>query len=134
MTETREMSRLYMKAADDVARIIADHNLKSLQMSGASALSSFEYMARLAGSKTGIEAIKSFRCALSKSTGRTARLHGRSRRPRPEEAKYVAGPFRTREGRSKLRRPLTRHMQSLGGQYDRSISSNHHRAARLCAS
>ena len=37
---------------------IADHNRKSMQLSGASALRSFEYLARLAGAKTGIEAIE----------------------------------------------------------------------------
>ena len=58
MMETREMDRLYMKAANNVADIIAGYNLKSLQMSRASALSSFEYIARLAGSKTGLEVIK----------------------------------------------------------------------------
>ena len=58
MMETREMDRLYMKAANNVADIIAGYNFKSLQMSRASALSSFEYIARLAGSKTGLEVIK----------------------------------------------------------------------------
>jgi hypothetical protein len=58
MMETREMDRLYMKAANNVADIIAGYNLKSLQMSRASGLSSFEYIARLAGSKTGLEMIK----------------------------------------------------------------------------
>jgi len=58
MMETRGMDRLYMKAANNVADIIAGYNFKSLQMSRASALSSFEYMARLAGSKTGLEVIK----------------------------------------------------------------------------
>ena len=59
MMETREMDRLYMKAANNVAGIIAGYNFKSLQMSRAIALSSFEHMARLAGSKTGLEVIKS---------------------------------------------------------------------------
>jgi hypothetical protein len=59
MMETREMNRLYMKAANNAAGIIAGYNVKNLQMSRAIALSSFEFMARLAGSKTGLEVIKS---------------------------------------------------------------------------
>ena len=58
MTEAREMGRLYMKAADAAVTTIADHNRKSMHLSGASALRSFEYWARLAGAKTGIEAIE----------------------------------------------------------------------------
>ena len=75
MMETREMDRLYMKAADNAAEIIADYNFKSLQLSGASALSSFEYLARLAGVEDWNGSDRNFGCALSKSTGRTARLH-----------------------------------------------------------
>ena len=52
------MGRLYMKAAGTAVAAIADHNRKSMQLSGASALRSFEYLARLAGAKTGIEAIE----------------------------------------------------------------------------
>lgn len=58
MMETREMGRLYMKAAGNAAATIADHNRKSMQLSGANALRSFEYLARLAGVKTGMEAIE----------------------------------------------------------------------------
>ena len=58
MTEAREMGRSYMKAAGAAVATIADHNRKSMQLSGASALRSFEYLARLAGAKTGIEAIE----------------------------------------------------------------------------
>ena len=58
MMETREMGRLYMKAAGNAVATIADYNRKSLQLSGASALRSFVYLARLAGAKTGIEAIE----------------------------------------------------------------------------
>jgi hypothetical protein len=58
MMETREISRLYMKAAGNAVATIADHNRKSMQLSGAGALRSFEYLARLAGAKTGIEAIE----------------------------------------------------------------------------
>src|SRR5882724_2883162 len=58
MMQTREMDRLYMKAANNVADIIAGYNFNCLQMSRASALSSSEYIARLAGSKTGLDVIK----------------------------------------------------------------------------
>ena len=58
MTEAREKGQLYMKAADAAVTTIADHNRKSMQLSGAGALRSFEYLARLAGAKTGIEAIE----------------------------------------------------------------------------
>ena len=58
MTEARETGRLYMKAADAAVTSIADHNRKSMHLSGASAFRSFEYLARLAGAKTGMEAIE----------------------------------------------------------------------------
>ena len=58
MTEAREVGRSYMKAAGAAAATIADHNRKSMHLSGASALRSFEYLARLAGAKTGMEAIE----------------------------------------------------------------------------
>ena len=58
MTEAREMGRSYMKAAGAAVATIADHNRKSMQLSGASALRSFEYLARLAGAKTGMEAVE----------------------------------------------------------------------------
>jgi hypothetical protein len=47
-----------MKAAGAAATTIADHNRKGMQLSGASALRSFEYLARLAGARTGMEAIE----------------------------------------------------------------------------
>jgi hypothetical protein len=47
-----------MKAAGDAVATIADHNRKGMQLSGAIALRSFEYLARLAGVKTGMEAIE----------------------------------------------------------------------------
>jgi hypothetical protein len=58
MMEARDMSRLYIKAAGNVARTIADHNLKSMKLSGTSALRSLEYVSRLAVSKTGLEMIE----------------------------------------------------------------------------
>lgn len=58
MTEAREMGRSYMKFAGAAAATIADHNRKSMQLSGASALISFNYLTRLAGAKTGMEAIE----------------------------------------------------------------------------
>ena len=58
MTEAREIGRMYMKAASAAVTTIADHNRKSMQLSRASALRSFEYAARLAGVKTGMEAIE----------------------------------------------------------------------------
>ena len=96
MMETREMNRLYMKAANSVADIIAGYNSKSLQMSRASALSSFEYRARLAGAKTGLEVIKNsdahYRNQLDVLRGYTDDLVDLCL----QEAKYVAGPFRRR--------------------------------------
>ena len=47
-----------MRTAGAAVTTIADHNRKSVQLSGASALRSFEYLARLAGAKTGIEAME----------------------------------------------------------------------------
>lgn len=58
MMEARDMGRLYMKAASNVTRTIAGYNLKSMKRSGDSALRSFEYVVRLAGSKTGLEMIE----------------------------------------------------------------------------
>ena len=58
MTEAREVGRLYMKATNAAVTTIADHNRKNMHLSGASALRSFEYLARLAGAKTGMEAIE----------------------------------------------------------------------------
>ena len=58
MTEARGKGQLYMSAADAAVTTIADHNRKSMQLSGASAMRSFEYLGRLAGAKTGIEAIE----------------------------------------------------------------------------
>jgi len=47
-----------MKFAGAAAATIADHNRKSMQLSGASALRSFEYFTRIASAKTGMEAIE----------------------------------------------------------------------------
>ena len=58
MMDSREMGWLYMKGVGNAVATIADHNRKSLQLSDASALRSFVYLARLAGAKTGIEAIE----------------------------------------------------------------------------
>lgn len=58
MTEAREIGRAYMKAAGAAVTTIADHNRKSVQLSGTSALRSFVFLARLADAKTGIEAIE----------------------------------------------------------------------------
>jgi hypothetical protein len=58
MTEAREIGRPYMKAAGAAFATIADHNRKTMQLSGASALKSLEYLTRLAGAKTGMEAIE----------------------------------------------------------------------------
>jgi hypothetical protein len=56
--ETREMGRLFVKAAGTAVTTIASHNRKSMQLSGTSALRSFEYLARLASVKNGMEAIE----------------------------------------------------------------------------
>jgi hypothetical protein len=56
--ETKEIGKVYAKAAGTVVTAIADHNHKSMQLSGASALRSFEYIARLASVKTGLEAVE----------------------------------------------------------------------------
>lgn len=56
--ETREIGRVYIKAAGAAFTTIADYNRKSMQLSGASALKSLEYFSRLAGVKTGMEAIE----------------------------------------------------------------------------
>jgi hypothetical protein len=137
MMETREMGRLYMKAAGNAVATIADHNRKSMQLSGTSALRSFEYLARLAGAKTGIEAIEvsgaHYRNQLSALGEYTDNLVDLARRMRticldPSEPGIVASfvvPCRA------MQNPR---LPSLGGRYGRSISSNHHRAARLCAS
>ena len=56
--ETREMGRLFVNAAGTAVTTIANHNRKSMQLSGTSALRSFEYLARLASVKNGMEAIE----------------------------------------------------------------------------
>jgi hypothetical protein len=58
MIDPREMSLLYKKAAGSTVVAIADYNRRSMQASGASALRSFDYLTRLAGAKTGMEAIE----------------------------------------------------------------------------
>ena len=47
--ETREIGRVYIRAAGAAFTTIADYNRKSMQLSGASALKSLEDFARLAG-------------------------------------------------------------------------------------
>ena len=54
---TGEMGRLCLDSASNVARAVADHNLKNMKMSSDNALRSFEYMTRLADAKTGLEVI-----------------------------------------------------------------------------
>jgi hypothetical protein len=61
MMEARQMGRLYTKVINNVAGSIADYNLKSMKLSSASALSSFEYVSRLTGSRTALEMISSVR-------------------------------------------------------------------------
>lgn len=56
--DTRDISRFYMKTASTAVGAIADYNLKSMKLAGASALRSFEYLSQLAGAKTGMEAIE----------------------------------------------------------------------------
>jgi hypothetical protein len=58
MMEAREMGRLYMNVINNVAGTIADYNLKSVKLSSASAMRSFEYASRLAGSRTALEMIE----------------------------------------------------------------------------
>ena len=58
MMETREIGRLCMNAMSNVAGTIADHNLKSMRLSGDSTLRSFEYMTQLAGARTGLDVIE----------------------------------------------------------------------------
>lgn len=58
MTEAREYGRLYMNAANDAVATIADHSRKTVQLAGNNTLQSFAYLARLAGAKTGMEAIE----------------------------------------------------------------------------
>lgn len=58
MTEAREIGRVYMNAASDVVATIADHSRKTVQLAGNNTLQSFAYLARLAGARTGMEAIE----------------------------------------------------------------------------
>ena len=58
MSEAREIGRMYMNAASDVVATIADHSCKAAQLAGNNAMQSFAYLARLAGVKTGLEAIE----------------------------------------------------------------------------
>jgi hypothetical protein len=58
MTEAREIGRLYMNAASNVVTAIADHSRKTVQLAGNKAFQSFAHLARLAGAKTGMEAIE----------------------------------------------------------------------------
>ena len=58
MMATMEMGRLCMHAASKVVGTIADHNLKTVKLSVANTLRSFEYVAQLAGAKTGAEVME----------------------------------------------------------------------------
>src|SRR4051812_27660941 len=58
MTETREMGRLCMHAARNVVGTIAGHNLKSMKLSIAHTMRSFEYAAQLARAKTAAEVME----------------------------------------------------------------------------
>jgi hypothetical protein len=58
MTEAQTIGRLYVNAASDVVAAIADHSRKTVQLAGNNTLQSFAYLARLAGAKTGMEAIE----------------------------------------------------------------------------
>ena len=54
----REIGRLCMNAASNVAGTIADHSLKSMRLSSDSTLRSFEYMTQLASAKTGRDVLE----------------------------------------------------------------------------
>ena len=54
---TSEMSRLCLDSASNIARAVADHNLKNMKLSSENALRSFEYMTQLADARTGLEVI-----------------------------------------------------------------------------
>src|SRR3954463_15241318 len=58
MMESREMSRLYLQSARNVVGVVADHAVKSLNLSIASTLSSFEYALQLARAKSGREVME----------------------------------------------------------------------------
>lgn len=58
MSEAREIGRMYMNAASDVVATIADHSCKTAQVAGNNTMQSFAYLYRLAGAKTGMEAIE----------------------------------------------------------------------------
>ena len=45
ISRTSEMGRRYLDSASNVARAVADHNLKNMKLSSDNALRSFEYMA-----------------------------------------------------------------------------------------
>ena len=53
MMDSREMGPLYMKCAGNAVATIADHNRKSMKLSGAGALRSFEYLVNLLARKLG---------------------------------------------------------------------------------
>jgi len=58
MMEAREIGRLGMNVASNVAGSIVDHNLKSMRLSDDMLLMSFEYITQLAGAKTGRDVIE----------------------------------------------------------------------------
>ena len=96
MTKTSEMGRLCMNAASNVAGTIADHNLKSMKLSGDSTRRALEYVAQLAGAKTALEMIElsgtHFRSQLKVLGCRTGNLTALVYKM-PSD---VAEPFRTR--------------------------------------
>jgi DNA anti-recombination protein RmuC len=58
MIPMMKTSRSRVEAAGNLARTMADHNLKRLELLHASAFKSLEYMAHLAGAKAGQEVIE----------------------------------------------------------------------------
>jgi hypothetical protein len=63
MVRTSETGRLCMNAASNVVGTIADHNFKSMKLSADSTVRSCEYVAQLAGAKTGLELLEFLRSA-----------------------------------------------------------------------
>ena len=58
MMKSREMRRLCMQSASNVIGTVADHNIKSMKLSIASTLRSFEYALQLARAKTAAEVME----------------------------------------------------------------------------
>ena len=98
MTKAREMGRSYMKAAGAASAAIAEHNRKGVQLFGASALRSFEYLTGLARAKTGLEAIEASGAHCRNQLNALGDCHGQPRRSCPEDAKHLPRTFRARGG------------------------------------